>query len=768
MEARGLIVDCFESRRNGRAVVCLIGRLETGETFGVLDEAPIPRLFVRVSDAKAAGGGEAGGLTTMDAEPVVRITAPTVRALRILDRELQSRGIRTYEADVDPCRAFLRDRGIRSGVAIEGVARPSSRLGTVFEAPRLGPATVDAPLTVLSFDIETDMALDRVLAISLVLWGGANDVEEVHVLGSPETPNEAALLARFQERVRALDPDVLTGWNVIDFDLATLVRRFAQNGQESRLGRSNEADILREGKGFFNGMRMIVRGRQVLDALRLVRGLPGRFDDLRLGTVAEAVVGRGKTIVAEEWQSMPELIEKKYREDRAAFAEYCLEDARLVRDILRKERLIELSVGRSQLVGLPLERSWGSVAAFENIYMMELGKQGIVAPTSGVDAGDGEIAPGGLVMEPKVGLYANILVFDFKSLYPSIMRTFNIDPLALERGKAHPGDAIVAPNGAPFERERGILTGILDEFTAAREAAKRQRDEVGSYVYKILMNSFYGVLGTDSCRFASGSLAGAITSFGHALLKWMRRHFEGLGFDVLYGDTDSLFVDARMPPGMGVAAMLARGEAICAEGNVALAAHVAATYGVESRLELEFEKCYARFLLPSARGGEGSRAKSYAGLVVSASGENLEVTGMEAVRSDWTDAAKTLQLDLLKLLFAGAAPVVLEKRFADEIRAVRAGQRDGGLVYRRAIRKPLKEYANNTPQVRAASLLPKPVRVVRYLMTRDGAQPLGFVTAPIDYDHYIEKQLLPIAEGLAAFGGFRARQPDEARSLFGD
>lgn len=771
MAVNGLIVDSFASRHRGHPAVCLIGRLESGETFGVIDAMPDPRLYVRASDASRAGVKLAEtSLRTMDGEAVLLAKAESFGSLRTLDRDLQSRGVRTYEADVDPCRLYLRERGLRAGMTISGDYRPSPFLGRVYEAPSLAPADADISLSVLSFDIETDPSLSRVLAISLVLWGAGEgrDVEEVHVAGH-EPDAEAKLLGLFAERVRALDPDVLTGWNVIDFDFTVLMQRYAHYGKLPQLGRSREPDELREGKGFFNGSRMLIRGRQVLDALRLVRGLPGRFDDLRLGTVGQTLLGRGKTLVAEEWQSMPDLIETKYREDPRAFAEYCLEDARLVRDILLKERLIELSVSRSKLVGLPLERAWGSVAPFDNLYAIELAKRDIVSPTRGIDSGDDQLAPGGLVMEPKAGLYANILVFDFKSLYPSIMRTFNIDPLAHAIAKIHPKmAAIVAPNGAAFAGERGILPAILDEFTASREAARRRGDEVGSYVYKILLNSFYGVLGTDSCRFASGALAGSITSFGHLILRWMRKHFEDQGFDVLYGDTDSLFVDARLAKDITVADAFTRAAELCARANSAMATHIKSTYGLTSHLELEFDTFYRRLLLPSARGGESSRAKSYAGLAADKAGETVEIKGMEAVRGDWTEAAKQLQRDLLTLLFRDASASELEQRFHAEVRDVLQGKRDHELIYRKSIRKPLKEYGSNAPHVRAAALLPRPVRVVRYLITREGPQPLGFVTAPIDYEHYVEKQLVPIAEGLAAFGGFRARLPEQSRSLFGD
>lgn len=102
---------------------------------------------------------------------------------------------------------------------------------------------------------------------------------------------------------------------------------------------------------------------------------------------------------------------------------------------------------------------------------------------------------------------------------------------------------------------------------------------------------------------------------------------------------------------------------LCAEANVAVAAFVQETYGLTSCLELEFDTFYRRLLLPAARGGETSRAKSYAGLAADLEGESLEVKGMEAVRGDWTEAAKNLQRDLLMLprRDASAARVALSR-----------------------------------------------------------------------------------------------------------
>jgi DNA polymerase-2 len=138
-------------------------------------------------------------------------------------------------------------------------------------------------------------------------------------------------------------------------------------------------------------------------------------------------------------------------------------------------------------------------------------------------------------------LHRNVWVFDFKSLYPSIIRTFNIDPLAYVANESAERDLIDTPGGA-FRREPAILPGILDELFPRREAAKKAGDDVASNAIKILMNSFYGVLGTPACRFHNPALANAITGQGRELLLWSKQWFEAAGFRVIYGDTDSLFV----------------------------------------------------------------------------------------------------------------------------------------------------------------------------------------------------------------------------------
>lgn len=770
---QAFLVDIFHGLLQDRSVIFAAGRLENGETFGLMDDRVPPCFYIRSSDAtvaqpflkKHAGQFLAVEATTMDGEAVQAITTPTVRQQRFLEKDLDAAGIRTYEADLDYAMAFRIARQIKGMVKIEGTFRSSQFVNRFYVNPELTPVPGTPNLRVLVFDIETDSVASQLYGFSLVSWdmqGGA-ELEEVHLVEAGVT--EKDLLVKFRERLLAIDPDIVTGWNVIDFDLTVLAKLFGKYRLEFNLGRTKEASFARLSQ-YFGHNKMILRGRQVIDSLQLVRHSLSSFEDLRLNTVAQELLGRGKTLEVEEWQSAPAAITDAFQNNRAAFCEYVLEDSRLVRDILRREGLLELTLARSMLTSLPLEKGWGSVAAFETLYMSAMRARRMVAPTRGIDSSEEWGSSGGLILQPVVGLHEHVLVFDFKSLYPSVMRTFNIDPIAFVQGQQlDPAAAIRAPNGALFARDPAILPEILHQFFAHRAAAKDKGNARESYCYKIVMNSFYGVLGTDSCRFADRDLADAITGFGQKLLLWMQSFFQSSGFTVLYGDTDSLFVAAPQLASQDIDAITAFGRDLCLRANKALAEALRQDYQVDSHMELEFEE-YDRFLfLPSDRQGDGSRAKNYAALEINAKGRHLKIKGMEAVRSDWTPLAKNLQKALLGMLFDQADPHRMVATIRALIRSLSRTQDLSEFIYRKRIRRPLESYTRTTPpHIKAARLLPGPVRVVRYVMTTRGPQPLGFVTAPLDHEHYIKKQIMPIVEGIAAFAGFSA---DEACSLFG-
>jgi DNA polymerase-2 len=797
MVVEGFIVHAYarsrplEAPAGGETSLYFIGRLYDGRTFAAVVSRFAPFFYVRASEIGPAqrlpglreARFEETPYRTMDGEPCRRLPCSTAEARRQLRETLAAAGLRSYEADLRVTDQFRLERRIHGPVRLSGEARPGRHVRLVFLDPKLEPAEPPResqgvpPLSVLSIDIETDASGSVVLAVGLChreppggeACAAGEPRQRVLLLlppgsAAPAEPwiesftEERALLQAFQQQLQALDPDVITGWNVVEFDLRVLARRFREKRLPFRLGRSREEAVyLPQSQG--RGSRVIVPGRQVLDGVRILRAAPQSFEDYSLETVAETLLGYGKRIEVARGESRLAAIGRLYREDPGAFCAYCLQDARLVQEIFARTGLLELTWRRCLLIGVAPDLAWTSIAAFEHLYTEALHERGMVAPTYGVDTLPMEAAPGGIILTPHPGVFDQVLVFDFQSLYPSIMRSFNIDPVSHVRperlsqlSSQERSSLIRAPNGACFRREPGVLPELLDRFFESREEARRRGDPVASFVYKIILNSFYGVLGARGCRFAGSDLAGAVTSFGQQIVGWCRTFLQRRGYSVLYGDTDSLFVAGR-----GAPAADAEGEALCGLVNEALADHLSGSYGVQPRLTLRFEKRYSRFFLPRLRGAEQGagkgRAKGYAGLLAGQKPPGgIEIRGMEAVRRDWTDLAHDLQIRLLEMLFLRKPLAEVQAYVQQLVRELYAGSLDGKLVYRKALRKPIGAYTRSTPpHVKAAALLDPPDRrgLIRYLMTRAGPQPEGRVSAPIDYDHYLEKQLKPIASTFA-------------------
>jgi DNA polymerase-2 len=361
---------------------------------------------------------------------------------------------------------------------------------------------------------------------------------------------------------------------------------------------------------------------------------------------------------------------------------------------------------------------------------------------------------GGTVFDSRAGIFPHVAVLDFKSLYPSIIRTFGIDPHAFTGiGDMEEGE-LQAPNGARFRRGDGILPDVIERLWHRRDRAKREGDDQVSTAVKLLMNSFYGVLGTNSCRFAEAAVANAITSFGGEILRRTKEVVESMGYEVLYGDTDSVFVLTRAPD---FAASKVVGEEIRVEVNRHLTVWALANHGVESKLELELERIYHRLFLPQVRGGSEGSKKRYAGLVETGGEPELRVVGLEAVRSDWPEAGRRFQVELLERVFEGAN---VDDYVRDFVRRLRTSEMDADLVYRKRLRKNPDEYVRAIPPHVKAALKAGKKRggTIRYVMTKEGPTPLapdGALPERIDHNHYVSKVLEPIADAILPFVGRR-------------
>jgi hypothetical protein len=395
-----------------------------------------------------------------------------------------------------------------------------------------------------------------------------------------------------------------------------------------------------------------------------------------------------------------------------------------------------------------LDLAWTSIPAFERVYGSSSARRVAVPPK--VDRRVSGAA-GGTVLEAAAGMFPRVLVFDFRSLYPSIMRTFNVDPLAYAKAEARqalPTD-IVAPNGARFDRTAGIMPALIAEYALEREKALAAGDEVAAYVYKILQNSFYGVLGAEGCRYARTEIAGAITSFGKKFLTMSRDFFEDRGLRVLYGDTDSVFVLSGKGESAGYGELMDMGAAAAEELNLEIAQRVKDEYALESLLRIRCEKAYSRFLIPRLKSFTARLNPSAAGEGEAAGGEprSGQVEGLRRApprprrhfgrRGEGhgggqvglhASGAATSRSKLLGQVFSGAGEMPSSASFAfSEAAALRRGERDeraripqDASPSRRRLR--LGDAAGAR---RPAHGLDRPKRGrVSYVMTLAGAEPV--------------------------------------------
>jgi DNA polymerase-2 len=684
-------------------------------------------------------------LKTFHHEPVVGVYATHYKQLLALEKKLHERGIHLLEADIRPPERFLMERFITAGVEVDG--------------DRLKPAPSYRPkLKMVSLDIETS-AFEDLYSIALEGCGQ----RQVYMLGEPPahapqqdfnleycaTPRQ--LIEKLNAWFREHDPDVIIGWSVVQFDLRVLQKNADKYKIPLQLGRESRTIDWRQHGARENYMFASVTGRIVIDGIEALRAASWSFASFSLENVSQVMLGEGKDI-GDAYDKMAE-IERRFHEDKPALAHYNLKDCELVTRIFEKAKLMAFILERAHVTGLEPDRMGGSIAAFNFTYLPRMHREGFVAPNVGEVAP--QASPGGFVLDSKPGLYDSVLVLDYKSLYPSIIRTFLVDPVGMVVGMAAEDKSTTVPGmrGAEFSRDRHCLPGITTQLWQGRDAAKREKNEALSQALKLLMNSFVGVLGSTECRFYDPKLISSVTLRGHAMIKRTVELVEEEGYDVIYGDTDSIFIWLRRRHDNEEALAVAR--RLVDKINSWWRTHLRDELGLESHLEIEFDTNYERFFMPTIRGTDMGSKKRYAGLT--GEGEMI-YRGLEVARSDWTALAQQFQQGLFTRIFNGEPYQDYVREYA---RKMLSGEMDELLVYRKRLRQRLDEYQVNVPpQVRAARIadeynasMKRPLRYqnggwISYVMTKNGPEPLEVLRSGIDYDHYLSKQLEPIADSI--------------------
>ena len=220
---------------DGKAYVHLYGKLENGETFQTINYLR-PYFYIRKNDLKQAQGikdiekfdDEESGFKTFRGDDTVKIILDVPGHVPDLRKSFEDQGIECYEADIRFAYRFMMDLDLKGSLEIEGEFEKDEYVDRLYNKPKLKPASFIPKLKIASIDIETDSEAMDIYSISIY----SGDFQKAFIISDKKLKNavsckdEEELLNKFKEQYLKIDPDIVVGWNLIDFDLAKLQEKF--------------------------------------------------------------------------------------------------------------------------------------------------------------------------------------------------------------------------------------------------------------------------------------------------------------------------------------------------------------------------------------------------------------------------------------------------------------------------------------------------------------------------------------------------------------
>lgn len=655
------------------------------------------------------------------------------------------------EFDIPFYRRYLIDKELRPGswVEIEGDHQESEKFVSEIEVQDIRPleSSRDLQWKSLAFDLEV-IDEDIVMAsfysekFRKVLSLKDTDLEFVE-----EVEDQAEMLERFIEIVEDQKADILLGYNTDEFDFDILRDKADETGVTLALGRNGERMKFNR-RGRFKGAR--IKGRMHLDLYPFVTHVlaPGiDSETLDLDSVAQEMLGKEKDDLS--WSEMKQIWREKG--DIEKFAEYALKDSELTYQL--GEQISPQILELSKITGLiPFDTcrlTYGQLT--ENYLLREAYSRNMLSrnrPSQKKRSKrDREQAyTGGFVYTPEEGLYDNVAVFDFRSLYPTVMVAHNISPEMLGVEACEDEFIIDELDYSFCQDEQGFFPELVENLVSSRYSIKEKMKnmEEGSEKYsslysrqqaqKILANSFYGYLGYSGARWYSREAAEATTYLGRKYIQDTIETAEEMGFEMVYGDTDSVMLRKdSIEESM---------DGFLEEVNSQL----------PKFMELEFEGLFKRGFFTSKDSGEGAK-KKYALIDEKA---NLKITGFEQVRRDWSPIAKKTQKKVLRKVLEDRIDEAAEE-VKTTIEALNSGNVDvEDLKIYTTLTKPPEEYGSTAPHVEAVKKAEKrgdsieAETTVDYVITRGGKSisdkaELTKYAENYDAEYYIENQVIPVA-----------------------
>ncbi|MFA4983055.1 MAG: DNA-directed DNA polymerase, partial [Candidatus Micrarchaeia archaeon] len=555
----------------------------------------------------------------------------------------------SYENGIPFGRRYLIDKGLAPFTTLiyEREGRYLKKIIKKSEEP--------ISLRVMSFDIETYNPKgsprpdkDEAIMISYEI-GGERKVITTKDVGRDFAivcKDERAMIKKFLEVVREKDVEVLLGYNSTVFDLPYLKARADANGLDFAIGRDGKTFRLKR-----HGIRDVAEivGRVHVDLYPVVRfmGFIGAFkiSKYTLENAYVELTGKKKLMV----QKLG--IHRMWDDEKLVgeLADYSRFDAQATHEI--GKILLPLMYEMGKLTRLPLFDVSSATAGqlVESLLMHKSAEAHAIIPNKPGDAQahERELGPikGAFVKLPQPGIYENIVVFDFRGLYPSIITSHNIDPFTLGPEKGVPdSECFVSPTGSRFlKKPKGLMPSVLEGLIKARgkmkDALKKAEKDTREYEalfarvqsLKILANSYYGYLAYPRSRWYSRECGESVTAWGRHFIQETIEKGEKAGFPVLYGDTDSVF--------------------LLMEGKRKEDAHAfmkKINSSLPGDMELELEGFYPRGVFVTKKNAEGAGAKKKYALI----GEDgrIKIRGFELVRRDWSSVAKVTQRKVLEAI----------------------------------------------------------------------------------------------------------------------
>ena len=694
-----------------------------------------------------------------------------------------------FEADILFKYRFMADFGI-SGFKWMKVSGVQTKTKTVKSNITMDITEIkehdsleNSDLKYVSIDIETiseegapDSKKDIIGIISLSFKPSYNSYDTLVLVSKPFTKNnhnikifqnEKAMLQEFLKVLENYDPDVITGYNVNNFDFPYLLSRLRENDLSLMLGRCNQKPSAARKVGAY--YRNTITGRIIVDSYELVKESIRkgnlRLKRLGLGDVSRELLGDQKIGISHSeifghWHGDNEQLTK--------LVDYARKDAELALRLVLEKGFVDKFFELSKVSGLLLQDclDGGEAQRVENLLLREFNKNDYVLPNKPVEGvtEDQEIQElkGGLVLEPKIGLHTDAIVYlDFKSMYPSIFIAYNICPTTLVKSKNTNIETITTPYGTEFVSKRlrvGILPTILKRLIGERDRVrgeeKRSTDknvkrllEARQLALKIMSNAFYGYTGYLRARLYVIDIANTITGCGRYLINKTKEIIETkFGYEVVYGDTDSIMIKIKT---QDIENAYENGRTIESLVNSELSGIV----------QMKIEKVFKTLLILSK--------KRYVGLAYEKSNgewkEEMVMKGIETVRRDWCDAATKILYEVLNILLKEQNPkkaFTYVKEFLVNLEKNEVPIED--LIITKSISKSIGSYKGMQPHV----------ELVKKLRKRNGEAPgvgdrVSFVIVkgmrllsersedpdyvkknkiPIDSKYYVENQILPPLE----------------------